>query len=539
MLNRLLLAVLLFLPAEALAAGFEIPDNGTQALGRGGAFTAVADDGSAIEYNPAGLTQQKGLSLTIDSNFINHHVSFLRTTPDGTNDSVPIQEVHNSAGTFISPLAAISYGRSFLPLDAFAVAVGFYTPSAEGKYVFPTPGNDPAADAPNRYQLIQNNIVIVYPTISVAYKLPLPIYAAIGVSGEMVVSSFEFDQDLYAQPSTATALGTQPGPNGKSPGVGGIYRGPGVAGTAKCPATYDPNCHETATFGRPSASPTALRLEDPIWDANVDVNVTGKKAFTAVLGALVKFGPVALGASYRPGYALHADGTLKVNLPGILTADTPENSPNGPSSTLGAKATVTGDQASLDFKWPSVFRAGADVAVPVVPGHFDISADYTYETWSVVDNFVLTPHNMSITALSGTTTVAPVIIPKHMQNSQSFRGGMQWELPVPVVKLQTRLGGYYEKSAIPEDYTTIDLAHFDRFAVTGGARMGINVGDIVGPLMLDLGVLYSPPVTREVRDSAVPLAASDPFLATDAVGNGNYTSSVLIISAGIRAHFGI
>src|SRR6185437_8502053 len=113
-----------------------------------------------------------------------------------------------------------------------------------------------------------------------------------------------------------------------------IYRGPGVSGDTRCPSTYDPNCHVTAPFGSNSASPTSLRLEDPIWDANVDVSVTGKKAFTAVLGGLVKFGPVALGASYRPGYAIHADGTLKVNLPGILTADTPANAPNGPSSTL-------------------------------------------------------------------------------------------------------------------------------------------------------------------------------------------------------------
>ena len=126
-----------------------------------------------------------------------------------------------------------------------------------------------------------------------------------------------------------------------------------------------------------------------------------------------------------------------------------------------------------------------------------------------------------------------------VQDAQSYRLGMQWELPVPVVKLAGRLGGYYEKSAIPEEYTTIDLAHFDRYAVTAGASVGASLGDIVGPVMLDVGALYSPPVTREVRDSKITLTASDPYLATDSVGDGNYTSSIFILSVGVRAHFGI
>lgn len=532
-----LAAALWALPAVGWAAGFEIPDNGTQALGRGGAFTAVANDGAAIEYNPAGLAQQDGLQFTLDANLFNHSVDFTRTTPAGDNDKVAIQTVHNSAGGFLAPMGALSYSKSFLPLDRLTVAFGIYGPPAVGKYTFPAGDANAAADAPNRYQLIKNDIFIAYPTLSAAYKLPIPgIFAAVGVSGQMVISDFKFNQDLYAQPTLASILpgSFKPDSSGHSPGMGGTFC-PGPSG--------DPSCHKTATTGSPAASPTSLRLEDPIWDANVDVDVTGKKTYTAILGALVKVGPVAVGASYRPGYHLHADGTLKVSLPGMLTAPKPDAAPNGPSSTLGAQATVSGDQTSLDLDWPSVLRAGVDVDVPPVPGKLDVSADWTYETWSVVDQFVLTPHNVTINANANGTPislpVAPVNIPKNMKNSQSYRLGVQYEPPVPVVKLQVRAGGYYEKSAIPEDFTTIDLAHFDRYAVTGGASVGINLGNFVGPLMLDLAAAYSPPVTRNVRDSGVMLTTSDPYLAKDPVGDGDYTSSVLVLSAGVRAHFGL
>lgn len=531
----ILAAALMALPAAASGAGFEIPDNGTQAMGRGGAFTAVATDGTAIQYNPAGLAQQDGFNFTLDVASFKHDVTFFRTTPAGDTDKLDIQKVSNSGGAFVAPLAVLSYSHSFLPLDRFSAAVGMYGPPAVGKYMFPAGGNSPATDAPNRYQLIKNDIFIAYPTVSAAYKLPIPgVFAAVGVSGQMVISSFKFNQDLYAQPTLASTLGFKPDANGHSGGLGGTY----------CPGpTGDPSCHKTAGTGTPASSPTSLRFEDPIWDANVDVDVTGKKAYTAVLGGLVKVGPVAVGASYRPGYKLHADGTLKVNLPGILTAPKPDAAPNGPSSTIGAEAQVTGDQASLDLRWPSVFRAGVDLDMPFVPGKLDVSADFTYETWSVVDKFLLTPKDVVINANAGGSPIQlpvnAVEIPKHMKDSQSYRLGAQYELPTPVVKVAFRGGGYFEKSAIPVEYTTIDLAHFDRFAFTGGASIGLTMGDIVGPVMLDLGALYSPAVTREVRDSAVLLTTSDAYLDKGAVANGDYTSSVLVLSAGLRAHFGL
>ena len=54
--------------ASAQAGGFELPDNGAQALGRGATFVAKADDTTAMYYNPAGLARQRGTRLYVGGN---------------------------------------------------------------------------------------------------------------------------------------------------------------------------------------------------------------------------------------------------------------------------------------------------------------------------------------------------------------------------------------------------------------------------------------------------------------------------------------
>lgn len=48
---------------SAFALGFRNPDQGARATGQGEAFTAQADDASAVYYNPAGLTQLAGTEV--------------------------------------------------------------------------------------------------------------------------------------------------------------------------------------------------------------------------------------------------------------------------------------------------------------------------------------------------------------------------------------------------------------------------------------------------------------------------------------------
>ncbi|HYV40752.1 MAG TPA: hypothetical protein VEO02_03075, partial [Thermoanaerobaculia bacterium] len=54
------LAILFFLTAiPAFPSGFQLNTQGARAMGMGLAFTAVANDPSAIFFNPAGLGWQK------------------------------------------------------------------------------------------------------------------------------------------------------------------------------------------------------------------------------------------------------------------------------------------------------------------------------------------------------------------------------------------------------------------------------------------------------------------------------------------------
>ena len=61
---RIILAVSLALvPAWANAVGFRLPNQDPDAIARGNAFVATADNPSAIYYNPAGITQLEGQSI--------------------------------------------------------------------------------------------------------------------------------------------------------------------------------------------------------------------------------------------------------------------------------------------------------------------------------------------------------------------------------------------------------------------------------------------------------------------------------------------
>src|SRR5215210_2015975 len=55
----------------AFGAGFSIFEQGAKATGMAGAFVATADDPSAVFYNPAGLAQQRELSVLAGATFIN------------------------------------------------------------------------------------------------------------------------------------------------------------------------------------------------------------------------------------------------------------------------------------------------------------------------------------------------------------------------------------------------------------------------------------------------------------------------------------
>src|SRR5262249_48180051 len=56
--------------ARVYAGGFELAEQSPKGVATSGAQTAVADDASAVYYNPAGLAFQTGLSALVGGNLI-------------------------------------------------------------------------------------------------------------------------------------------------------------------------------------------------------------------------------------------------------------------------------------------------------------------------------------------------------------------------------------------------------------------------------------------------------------------------------------
>lgn len=79
--------MVLFVPTFVFAGGFQINEQGTKALGMGGAFVAQADDPSALYFNPAGITQLDRAHLSLGVSPITPSASFESDITGETTDA--------------------------------------------------------------------------------------------------------------------------------------------------------------------------------------------------------------------------------------------------------------------------------------------------------------------------------------------------------------------------------------------------------------------------------------------------------------------
>jgi len=59
-MRNILILIITIVTASIYASGFALPEQGAKAISMGNAFAAVADDASALFYNPAGITNLEG-----------------------------------------------------------------------------------------------------------------------------------------------------------------------------------------------------------------------------------------------------------------------------------------------------------------------------------------------------------------------------------------------------------------------------------------------------------------------------------------------
>lgn len=215
-LSTVVALALLTAPESAHAGGFEYPGAGAHGLARGGAYAARVDDPMALLYNPAALARASGMQLSLNVNLGFFNACFDRAGTygayDGTPDPGHDPGVGPPGGDGLTPSR---FGPDGLPDESFAqvgadnprvcntgpvglvpelafswrilpelgIGIGLIAPPAvaHNRYGRSSDGTIRAQDgalrdsdgrvpSPGRYNLIEEQLIIAFPTIGVAYR---------------------------------------------------------------------------------------------------------------------------------------------------------------------------------------------------------------------------------------------------------------------------------------------------------------------------------------------------------------------------------
>ncbi len=200
------IAIITGLPGVALASGINLEGLGIRAVSMGGAFIAVADDESAIYWNPAGLTQLRGSGLSLgvysmsssmsdrdgasnnsvfdgsfDPNQGDTFPAFVETEPQNFDDT---EENWPGAGTMPSCMYFKNFGRYTLAGGVYGVG-GAYSMYEDVIY-------DPSNNA-----RIEGDVFAIFGVMafnaSIGYQLTDQLSLGLGV--ELLHSDFRVDVD--------------------------------------------------------------------------------------------------------------------------------------------------------------------------------------------------------------------------------------------------------------------------------------------------------------------------------------------------------
>lgn len=165
------------LPQTAFASGFKIETQGAKATGMGTAFVAVADDPSAIAYNPAGIARLEGTNIYLGTTAIIPTIKY--ESPSGVSDETAYQ-------VFYPPHLYIASKAS----ERLSIGLGIFSPfGLETKW---------SKTGPVRYAATESAIETVNINPTVAYRISptLSIGAGIDYMKSKVVMENMVNQSL-------------------------------------------------------------------------------------------------------------------------------------------------------------------------------------------------------------------------------------------------------------------------------------------------------------------------------------------------------
>jgi long-chain fatty acid transport protein len=248
--------------------------------------------------------------------------------------------------------------------------------------------------------------------------------------------------------------------------------------------------------------------EDPEYDALATLDLMPVIALSGAFGFTYDVGPFRIGGSATLPWKVKGDADLKVQLP---------------TAWLLEDASVSGDKASLEMKFPWIFRGGVELRSEDESFRGEVAV--VYEQWSVQEELRIVPKNVRIDGLGGIGSyeVGPTIIPRNMKDTWSVRAGYEWALPISFSDgdsdVTTRGGLGYETSAFPTSTLTPLTMDSDKWLISSGLSLRFTETFRMEGI---LSYMYMP--KQKVRDSIVKQSTTIRPESTTAtiIGNGDY-----------------
>jgi long-chain fatty acid transport protein len=190
----LTVAVLLAFTPAARGAGFLIYEHGAAAMAMGGAFTAVANNPSAIWHNPAGLSWVPGTQVMLGGTFIFPSGSVSMPNFPGSPTINQVKQV------FTPPNVYITHKFS----DRVTAGIGFMAPFGLGTK-WQTANNTPP-DFPLAYLGYKNDMKTFFINPTLAFKLTDELSLGVGVSYIFSTLALDLYQSVVLPPAPAEGL---------------------------------------------------------------------------------------------------------------------------------------------------------------------------------------------------------------------------------------------------------------------------------------------------------------------------------------------
>ena len=496
-------------PLSARAGGFDIPDVGTEALGRGGAFVAKADSPLALYYNIAGLAQQRGTRLLIDSHIAFYDQAFTRfgNYPGDPKDpstpwaGKPYPTVHDKGGP--GPIPFLGVTTDFGYFEKWTFGMGIYAPPGLGVHqygtrndvtvydpkdatkTYTTPryevdapaspnaswtGANNRAPSPARYDIAETNLLILMPTFAAAYRVNK--YLDVGAAFQVVYAKFDLMN------ANLNPLGSDL-----------------CHSTPEYPVRDYPDCD---SYG------------------NIFTETTTYSGVLSVLAHPADW--IDVGLTYRPQINLDSTGHIH------------------PYVTIQSPLPVPDFPVSFKTKLPNILRGGVRAVSRYPDGteRADLELDATWEQWSVEKAAIINSDQFPLG-----NGVLHIEVPHNYRDTFSVRlGGAYNHRLSDTRRLIFRMGTYFDSAATKTDDNHLDAITAAKYGFTLG--LGYKFPGMT--INLAYAAIFVP--DRTVNNSSVTAISAingTNYLPSDnptiPVGNGLYQTSLQMLSLGLTFNF--